>query len=53
MPDPEPGGDGIRDVSVLDHENEAACRIFGRFEEAGELFVRLVADRALRAMLKN
>ena len=53
MPDCEPIGDCVRQFAIFDHENKAAGHPAGGFRELGELFVRLAADRALRAMLEN
>ena len=53
MPYSESSRDGVGYVTIFNHENEAACQIAGVFEEARKLFVGLVTDRALRAMLEN
>ena len=53
MTDTEYRLDGIRHSAPFDYEHKAADDIASRFEEACELFVHLVAYRALRAMLEN
>ena len=52
-PNLESSRDGVGYVTIFNHENDAACQIAGVFEEARKLFVGLVTDRALRAMLEN
>ena len=45
--------DRVRNRPPFDNEHESADNIARGFEKAVELFVHLVADRALRAMLEN
>jgi len=51
--DTETLGDGIGQTPVFDHQNDAGFQSFSFFSKAHELIVDLIADRALRAMLKN
>ena len=53
MTDTQNRFDGVRNCPPFDHEHQAADDIARGFEEAAELFVHLVAYRALRAMLEN
>jgi hypothetical protein len=46
-------GDGIRQAPVFDNQNDSGLEAFGFFSKVYELVVGLVADGALRAMLKN
>src|SRR5262245_29715494 len=45
--------DRVRNRPPFDNEHKAADDIASGFEKAAELFVHLVAYRALRAMLEN
>jgi hypothetical protein len=53
MPHAESLGDCIRDTAIFDHAHSSTSHAAGAFNEAGELFVGLHADSALRAMLEN
>jgi hypothetical protein len=51
--DTEALGDQIGQPPVFDYQNDAGLDAFSFFSKVHELGVDLIADRALRAMLKN
>jgi len=53
MPHPESLGDRIGYCAILDDEYGAESDVTIAFGEVRKLFVRLGADRTLRAMLEN
>jgi len=53
MADTETLGNGIGQPPVFDHQNDSGLKAFSPFGKVHELVVDLIADRALRAMLKN
>ena len=53
MADAETLGNGIGQLPVFDYENDSGLDVFSPFGKVHELVVDLIADRALRAMLKN
>src|SRR5215467_12769498 len=53
MADTETLGNGIGQLPVFDYENDSGLEVFSPFGKVHELVADLIADRALRAMLKN
>ena len=53
MSNTEALGNGIGEAAVFDDQNDGGFEAFRFFSKVHELAVHFIADRALRAMLKN